>query len=192
MDLKTFTRKIQQARQLLDDAAEEALMRGPGGDFEANTSLVDDVPAAGDTVEAIQGLLKTLDRHLQHLVRGGRSAAAPSFKVNQPSDRGLLPQRLKREITLDFIKAGLDGNGRFEKPDKGYSRAVDILQKHGIELDQVVNSWEFKQDSRQLTINVAFTNKADLFSPGPINNSMLVLSYHRLSDTAFEVIAYMS
>lgn len=115
-----------------------------------------------------------------------------NFQVNDPRAKGELVRREASAITEDFIKVGLDGNTRFMKPQHGFSKAVEVLAEHGIELDEVVNAWLFNRDSGKLQVDVAFTNKDDPFSPISIRNSMLVLTYHKLAEDKFEVIAYMS
>lgn len=104
-----------------------------------------------------------------------------------------LDRSLRQKINKAMERKGLDGNGRFRKPEEGYSRAVDVMQEHGIELDEVVSSHLFNpRPSGTVKADIAFTNEADRFSPVSITNSMLYLQYTEVSDDRFEVVAYLS
>jgi hypothetical protein len=91
-----------------------------------------------------------------------------------------------------MFQDGLDGNGRFRKATDGYNLALKILGDFGIELGEIVSSHLFSPDSNTLKIDLAFTNPADSFSPVSITNSMLHLSYTRLDNDRFEVLAYLT
>ena len=104
-----------------------------------------------------------------------------------------LDRSLRQKINRAMERKGLDGNGRFRKPEEGYSRAVDVMQEHGIELDEVVSSHLFSpRPSGTVRADIALTNEADRFSPVSITNSMLYLQYTEVSDDRFEVVAYLS
>jgi hypothetical protein len=91
-----------------------------------------------------------------------------------------------------LVRAKLDGNGRFRKPQEGYSRAVDVAQEYGIELDEVVSSHLFNGPKGVLNVDMAFTNPEDRFSPVSITNSVLHLQFTELRADMYEVVAYMS
>lgn len=115
---------------------------------------------------------------------GQRMTAALSNKMDNQT---------KRRVLIAFKKRGLDGNGRFDKAAHGYAVALDVLSDFGIELDEVVNSHHFLRPEGRLAVNIAFTNPEDSFSPISIQNSMLVLSWHRFDETGkYEVLAYLS
>ena len=104
-----------------------------------------------------------------------------------------LDRSLRQKINKAMERKGLDGNGRFRKPEEGYSRAVEVMQDHGIELDEVVSSHLFNpRPSGTVKADIALTNEADRFSPVSITNSMLYLQYTEVSDDRFEVVAYLS
>ena len=67
-----------------------------------------------------------------------RVASMPQAKVDQ---------KTKMAVVRAMKLKGLDGNGRFEKPERGYAEALGILNNFGIEMDEVVNSFKFKPDS---------------------------------------------
>jgi hypothetical protein len=104
-----------------------------------------------------------------------------------------LPDRKRADINNSLVKAGLDGNGRFNKPEAAYSRALDVLADYGIELDTVVSSHLFKnRPTVVIPIRVAFSNPSDPFSPISISNSMLHLQSTELRPNVFEAVVYMS
>ena len=103
-----------------------------------------------------------------------------------------LDRKLKQRVNADMRKAGLDGNGRFRKPQQGYSKAVEMMQRWNLEIDGTAHSHLFNQDSGQVTVDIAMTNTGDRFSPFPIVNSMLVIQFHKLENDRFEVLGYLS
>lgn len=121
-----------------------------------------------------------------------RVASRVASRYQKQAESKRLDQGVRREINGLLIRAGLDGNGRFRSAQQGYSRAVDVLQDEGIELDEVVSSHLFNQPSGTIKADIAFTNYADLFSPVSISNSILYLQYTELRDGVYEVVAYLS
>lgn len=118
---------------------------------------------------------RVLARHLEAAGRGVKLAPA-----------------LRRKISVDFKKHGLDGNGRFEKASKGLSEAVVVLGANGIELDDIIDSHTLLRPSGRATAHLAMINQEDSFSPIPIDNSMLALSWTEVNPGCFEVLAYLS
>ena len=100
--------------------------------------------------------------------------------------------KLKGEIAKAFAKHGLDGNGTFVKPEHGYAKALDVLGDFGIEMAGVVDSMRFRGEKNQFTLDLAWTNKADSFSPTEIANSMLAVSWYKRREDSYEVLAYLS
>jgi len=104
-----------------------------------------------------------------------------------------IDRKTREFIVTAFNRAGLDGNGRFAKPDKGYVAATNVLSDFGIEIDEVVNAHSFApRPSGSLHIALAFTNQEDPFSPVSIPDTELIISYHELAPGRFEVLAYLS
>ncbi len=101
---------------------------------------------------------------------------------------------LKRKINARMRRLGLDGNGRFRKPDRGFAAAVDAMQEHGVTLDSVVSAFEFSaRPSGTVRTDIAFIDDSQPFAPGiTISNSILYLQYTEVSDDRFEVVAYLS
>jgi len=116
--------------------------------------------------------------------------ATRSKQAQKPKVPKLTPA-IRNKVAREFKKAGLDGNGRFVKPERGYVAALDILSKYGIELGGVVDSHRFKGDKGSVSVDLAWSNKEDPFSPTPMT-SMLALSFYKLDDDKYEVLAYLS
>lgn len=106
-------------------------------------------------------------------------------------ETGTLTRATRNKIATRFGKEGLDGNGRFRKPQHGYMIAIEILREFGVEMDTVVSSHVFNGSEGGTRIHLAFTNREDPFSPTPIKNSLLILTFHDLG-ASFEVLCYMS
>ena len=104
-----------------------------------------------------------------------------------------LDRSLRQKINKAMERKGLEGNGRFRKPEEGYSRAVEVMQDHGIELDEVVSSHLFSpRPSGTVKADIAYSNEQDPFSPVSITNSILYLQYTELREGMYEVVAYLS
>lgn len=115
------------------------------------------------------------------------------------------PEKIKpkerKETNADFNKAGLDGNGRFKKIDHGISKITEILDKHGFELDEVMNSDRFREDSGRDQFHISRKNPKDAQSPIEIKNSIVVFTWHLMHEKAvtdtvkektYEILAYVS
>lgn len=117
---------------------------------------------------------------------------ASDFARKAASSR--IDNSLKSKINARMRRLGLDGNGRFRKPDRGFAAAVDAMQEHGVTLDSVVNAFEFTaRPSGTVRSDIAFIDDSQPFAPGiAISNSILYLQYTEVSDDRFEVVAYLS
>ena len=108
-----------------------------------------------------------------------------------------LDNATKRKINQDLVKAGLDGNGRFNKVGAGVAAAFGVLAKHGLEQDEVVGSDKFRSHNKDGTmggntmIRVAFSDPTDSFNTFPITTSALAVSWSD-AGSRVEVVAYMS
>jgi len=115
------------------------------------------------------------------------------------------PEKMKpkerKKINDAFRKAGLDGNGRFKKIDHGISKINEILADFDFELDEITSSDRFRQDKGREEFKIARKKHKDPHSPTPIKNSIVVFTWHLMSeknvtdtvkDKLFEVLAYIS
>ncbi len=98
----------------------------------------------------------------------------------------------RREGNMVLRKAGMDGKARFRSVGAALNKIFAVLSKVGIEQDEVLSAWKFKGPTGTATVDIAFTNESDPFSPEPINNSLLFLSWTELAPEKFEVVAYLS
>lgn len=98
----------------------------------------------------------------------------------------------QREGNALLRRAGLDGNGRFRKVGEALTVAFDVLSKLGIEQDEILSAHKFSGESGSTTIELAFSNPDDAFSPENISNSVLAFSWTELVKGRFEVVAYLS
>lgn len=98
-------------------------------------------------------------------------------------------------------RAGCDGNGRFASPSAGANAALHAAaQAIGVEPDESVDAMRFRAPQGTTTIRLAWTNKADSFSPVSIENSVLFVSWTKLNAGGgatvngldYEVVAYLS
>ena len=103
-----------------------------------------------------------------------------------------LDAKLRRMVNGGLVRAGLDGNGRFEKPGLALAAASGVLADNGIEFDEAVHASRLMGDEGRVTINLAMSNKDDPFSPVQISNSVLAMTWHKFADYKYEAVAYVS
>jgi hypothetical protein len=103
-----------------------------------------------------------------------------------------LSSSLRQKINGDLSRHGLDGNIRFRSVGEGLAKIGAVLSQYGIEWDDTMNSHLFMGNEGRRTIDIAFTNQEDSFSPTPISNSMVALSWYRTETDKYEVTAYLS
>jgi hypothetical protein len=127
-----------------------------------------------------------------HVVTASAKRVASAFARRAAQAR--IDNDLKRKINARMRRLGLDGNGRFRKPDRGFAAAVDAMQKNGVTLDSVVSAFEFSaRPSGTVRADIAFIDESQPYAPGiTISNSILYLQYTEVSDDRFEVVAYLS
>ena len=101
-----------------------------------------------------------------------------------------LDPKVKSLVNRTLIKAGLDGNTRFRTPGEALSRASNALSEHGLEWDEVINSFQLKQPKGRMNVSLAFTNQEDPFSPTSVGNTALAFFWDTL-ETGIEAIAYL-
>lgn len=179
-DESWFAHQIELALELLKDACDVV----DAGGFS------DENPAIGRASNEIRrNISRDLGKLADDVKRSlGRRASAKTAAPSKPLDN-----RTKAQVNRAFTRHGLDGNTYYAKAEHGYAKAVEIMGQFGIELDGIPNSMEFTRPSGRVSVDLAWTNQADPFSPTPISNSMLVVTFHKMDKTGrFEVIAYLS
>ena len=109
----------------------------------------------------------------------------------------------RKRIGLAFKKAGLDGNGRFEKKEHGLQAITNALSSLGFQLDMVsADTIMGDKGNRNLIFRRANSVGDDPFSEkSEIQNSRISFNWERLdgpthqypnSPSKFEVLAYAS
>jgi len=109
----------------------------------------------------------------------------------------------RHQIGKAFAKAGLDGNGRFEKKEHGLQAITSALHALGFQLDMVTGDIIMgDKGSRMLTYRRVNAPGADVFTENPeIQNSRIVFNWERMdgpthqypnSPSKFEILAYAS
>lgn len=112
-----------------------------------------------------------------------KSAAAQSVRVNSA---------LRSKVNRELVRAKLDGNGRFEKPGLALAAAGNVLADNGIEFDEAIHASRLMGDEGRITVDLAFTNQQDVFSPIQISNSMLAMTWYKHDEYKYEAVAYLS
>lgn len=164
----------------------ELLKKLPNGDWRATKGTLQGEYASIDVVYALRP---------ETIIAENRDFKLPTVVSNK------ITTAMRNKINARFAgrAEGLDGNKSWPKAEHGYAHALDVLRDYKIELDGVVNSMSFKPLSGTVRVNLAFTNAEDPFSPTPIENTMLIVSFAPRgyegadrTETRFEVIAYLS
>jgi hypothetical protein len=109
-----------------------------------------------------------------------------------------LRSRINRYLSQD---KRTNGNHPNRKAQDGYAAALDILARFGIQIDMVVNNFQFESGLQgTLRVELAFGTE-DPFSPDPIANSLLLVGWAPFGDTGssgdrtqtkFETVAYLT
>lgn len=109
--------------------------------------------------------------------------------IDKAADK--LQVKERKELNEKIRKAGMDGNGRFDKIDHAISKLHEILDDNKIEIDDVMSSHRFMSDTGTNTFHLA-RKTADSFSPLAIKNSRLSFSWHKLDEYKYEIVAYLT
>lgn len=100
---------------------------------------------------------------------------------------------------------GFDGQGRYQSPTQAYSKLVEILWGHGIDILGIVDSFLLQQPKNNFPIRLAFVNPDNTDETKEIDNSAIRFTYYDLGITyeksqlpyyiksdSFEVLAYLT
>lgn len=142
-----------------------------------------------------------VDEAVEPAFGGGQMRfAVDRVAVRWMQANGRISPKIKREFATRAKRLGLDGNGRF----RSIGQAMNAIHKAlnddydlggvtvSMELDDVPSADLFmgQQGTRQL--HLAYRTE-DPFSPRPIVNSLLVVSWHYFEERDnYEVLAYLS
>ena len=103
-----------------------------------------------------------------------------------------LTSQQRRAVNQALVRAGLDGTVPWPRLGQALNEIGDVLAKNGLGHD-TMSADRFRGTDGSARLDIEFINKADPFSPIPIPNSILVVTYHQFEETGrWEVIAYLS
>jgi len=105
---------------------------------------------------------------------------------------GHLDSAIRSRLNADLSHAGLDGNRSFHTVGQGLSAIGEVLAKHGLEWDSTLSAHLFMGDSGERTLDIAFSNETDPFSPVSITNSMVRVAWYKHQSGRYEITAYLS
>lgn len=129
---------------------------------------------------------------IERLAPGRGPTMAQLVEATRAAKAKRVDRTLRNQFATSAKKHGLDGNGRFDRVGKAISAAFDILSKYGIESGGSIDAFGLKQDSGSRRFDMAWTNPEDSFSPIPISNSYLSITWQLMDNNKFEVVAYLS
>ena len=115
---------------------------------------------------------------------------AKKINVNSAS----LDRSVGSKINRDFEQVGLDGNGTFERPASALGVINGVLANYNIQMDGMAGADYNLQTAPQgsLLIDIEFINEEDSFSPEPIDNLAIKLTWYERDKDNYEVLAYVT
>jgi hypothetical protein len=169
---------------------------GEVDEVEANIDTLTDIAA-----QFVGGALNQKDfrllvqRTLQTppIGRGEKKASVSRIVARfRAKTAAVLPQGQKQKVNMALMRKGMDGNKPWPRLGQALSEIGAILAANGISHDTMSSNY-FRGKDGTARLDIDFINEADPFSPTPITNSMLVVTYHQFEETdRWEVVAYLS
>lgn len=110
----------------------------------------------------------------------------------------VLTPKERNILATAFARVGLDGNGRFEKKERGLQAVTGVLQALGFNLDMVSGDIIMgDKGSRMLPFRRVNAPGQDTFTEQPmIENSRIVFTWENLArpeqPARFEILCYAS
>lgn len=98
----------------------------------------------------------------------------------------------RQKVNADLMKNGLDGNLAFQRIGQALNVIAEVLQDAGLEQAEVFSASRFMGDDGRANFDIALSNPTDPFSPTPVANSMLAITWHKHDSGRYEVLAYLS
>lgn len=96
----------------------------------------------------------------------------------------------KREVNRNLIRAGMDGNKRFESLGQALISIGVVLTGASLEISSPVESYRAKQPTGRMNLELSKSNEEDPYSPTAIRNTNLSIHWTAL-ETGLEVVAYL-
>jgi predicted DNA-binding WGR domain protein len=132
--------------------------------------------------------LKTLHTYLRRQLATCNVGPAPRTAASSVK----LDNSTRQKINMALMKKGLDGNIAFQRIGQALNVIAGVLQDAGLEQAEVFSANRFMGDDGRANFDIALSNPTDSFSPTPINNTMLAITWHKHDSGRYEVIAYLS
>jgi hypothetical protein len=112
------------------------------------------------------------------------------YEVAAGMNPGRLDPSTRLKANKALVKAGLDGNGRFDSVGQAMNAAWKGLSDFNLEPGSEVPYIGGERGT--FSISLRWSNKDDPFSPRDIGNSVLYVQWYKLSPEKFEIVAYLS
>lgn len=91
-----------------------------------------------------------------------------------------LDRKVRKKANQALSLVGLDGDRRFETPDRGYAAALDTLSDFGLQLDKAASSPSFNRPRGSIAVDLA------------TSNARLVATWREIRPRYYEVLAHVS
>lgn len=201
-NLKRLSKEYQATGAKLWDLFTKQLAAGvrdlgiPVSDiFVAMSTMMSTGQSLGYAQRGPLSALKAFDFHIDQGIEAEKALKSQTRFAGEEVTEELsdkLDKKIKSKANADLEAQGLDGNKSFRSIGQGINAITGVLEKHGIELDDVPSADLFRGDDGRRTLHLAWTNKDDAFSPKSISNSMLAFQWHKHQSGNYELIAYLS
>ncbi len=107
-----------------------------------------------------------------------------------------IPRAEKAAINKALEKAGMDGNGRFDRVSAAMVRIHAVLDQHGLSIHDFIDAFAMRQPKGFRTVSLTRRHPSTPFWAAPIESNGLTVTWENLAregeTTRYEVIAYVS
>lgn len=107
-----------------------------------------------------------------------------------------IPRAEKTAINKALEKAGMDGNGRFDRVSAALVRIHAVLDQHGLSIHDFIDAFAMRQPKGFRTVSLTRRHPSTPFWAAPIESNGLTVTWENLARageaTRYEVIAYVS
>jgi len=118
-------------------------------------------------------------------------AGAADKRQAKPQPKKLTPA-IRNKIAKAFKRAGLDGNGRFSKAHRGAAKASQVLGDFDIVVSGVLSADLFMGDKGTRSLRLEWASDKSFETGAPLPQTYLVVTWYKLDNGKYEVLAYLS